>query len=131
MKPLSARARKWAQNDLNTKHELLTHASRDLVGALADNNARGAYSLGKRIATLEEDIRRLEKRLAQPELPALTPAQRSALDACRRAYYVGYNLAPGQGFCLHCGGDLIEHYREEWITADISGCPLCSRSFCE
>jgi len=41
------------------------------------------------------------------------------------------DFAPPGGRCYHCRGDLVAHYGKKYPTEYITGCRLCSYSYCE
>lgn len=43
------------------------------------------------------------------------------------------HFTPTSGKCYSCGGDLIEHFGHPiWAEGNnVTGCPLCNRSYCD
>jgi hypothetical protein len=59
----------------------------------------------------------------------MTPEQRQQLIDRRRADYQGYDFA--QALCCACGNDTVAEYGERYVTANITGCNKCHRSWCD
>lgn len=69
------------------------------------------------------------------DIKPITQADRVRLAAKLVAAYAASDnsphFGPKDGVCFHCRGDLMAYLGEKYGDRPITGCPICSYSYCE